>query len=81
MGGRTASAQLDGTLKGMKLNVAETRPALAFHGGAGPDLWLAGSGQLGEDTRKDILAETPTILKAFGELKDLMEKQVPKESS
>ncbi|KAJ4258250.1 hypothetical protein NW762_008399 [Fusarium torreyae] len=79
MGGKTASAQLDGSLKGMKLNVVETRPALSFHGGAGPDLWLAGAGELGEDTKKDIVAETPTILKAFGELKDLMKTQVPKQ--
>ncbi|VZI02824.1 unnamed protein product [Fusarium fujikuroi] len=60
-GGNSASEQLDKTLKGMKLNVVDTRPALGFHGG-------------------DIVAETPTILKAFGELKDLMDKQVPKDS-
>ncbi|KAF4445334.1 hypothetical protein F53441_10883 [Fusarium austroafricanum] len=80
MGGKTSSEQLNGTLKGMKLNVVETRPALAFHGNAGPDLWLAGAGKLGDDTKKDILAESPTILKAFGELRDSMEKQVPKEA-
>ncbi|KAF4998882.1 hypothetical protein FGRMN_2813 [Fusarium graminum] len=80
LGGKTASAQLDGTLKGMKLRVAETRPALSFHGNVGPDLWLAGEGKLGDDTRKDILAEAPTILTAFGELKDLMENEAPKEA-
>ncbi|KAM0350621.1 hypothetical protein ACHAPU_003107 [Fusarium lateritium] len=79
-GGNSASSQLDGTLKGMKLRVAATRPALSFHGNIGPDLWLAGEGKLGDDTRKDILAETPTILKAFGELKDLMENQAPEEA-
>jgi NAD(P)H-dependent FMN reductase len=79
-GGLQASAQLEGTLKGMKLNVVETRPALAFHGNVGSDLWLAGEGKLGDDTRKDILTATPTILQAFGELKDLVEKQVPRET-
>ncbi|KAF5605711.1 nadph-dependent fmn reductase [Fusarium pseudocircinatum] len=79
-GGKSASEQLDKTLKGMKLNVVDTRPALGFHGGVGDDLWLAGAGKLGDDTKKDIIAETPTILKAFGELKDLMDKQVPKDS-
>ncbi|PNP81234.1 hypothetical protein FNYG_05701 [Fusarium nygamai] len=79
-GGNSASEQLDKTLKGMKLNVVDTRPALGFHGGVGDDLWLAGAGKLGDDTKKDIIAETPTILKAFGELKDLMDKQVPKDS-
>ncbi|KAM0208057.1 hypothetical protein ACHAQD_005344 [Fusarium lateritium] len=79
-GGLQASTQLEGTLKGMKLNVAETRPALSFHGNVSSDLWLAAEGKLGDDTRKDILAATPTILQAFGELKDLVEKQVPRET-
>ncbi|KAF4503444.1 nadph-dependent fmn reductase [Fusarium agapanthi] len=65
---------------GMKLNVVNTRPALGFHGGVGDDLWLPGAGKLGDDTKKDIIAETPIILNSFGELKDLMEKQVPKDS-
>ena len=77
VGGKSANEQLNHVLKGMKLQVAETSPALTFHGNAGPDLWLAGAGDLGEDTKKDIIAETPTILKAFGELKELMEKPVP----
>ncbi|KAF5587694.1 nadph-dependent fmn reductase [Fusarium subglutinans] len=79
-GGTSASESLDKTLKGMKLNVVDTRPALGFHSGVGDDLWLAVAGKLGDDTKKDIIAETPTILKAFGELKDLMDKQVPKDS-
>lgn len=73
-GGTLASAQLDQTLKGMKVEVAATRPSLTFHDGVAPDLFLAmGSGQLGEDTKKDILAEAPTILKAFDELKQLID--------
>jgi NAD(P)H-dependent FMN reductase len=80
-GGKSASESLDKTLKGMKLNVVDTRPALGFHGGVGDDLWLAGAGKLGDETKKDIIAETPTILKAFGELKDLMDKQVPKDTA
>ncbi|KAJ0133082.1 Uncharacterized protein HZ326_23848 [Fusarium oxysporum f. sp. albedinis] len=48
-----------------RLNVVDTRPALGFHGGVGDDLWLAGAGKLGDETKKDIIAETPTILKAF----------------
>ncbi|KAF5022835.1 hypothetical protein F66182_5129 [Fusarium sp. NRRL 66182] len=72
-GGNRASEQLAGTLKGMKLKVVETRPALKFHGGAGPDMFLAaGTGQLGEDTKNGILAETADLIKAFGELKDLL---------
>ncbi|KAF9781023.1 hypothetical protein IL306_014720 [Fusarium sp. DS 682] len=80
-GGKSASEAFDKTLRGMKLNVVDTRPALSFHGGVGDDLWLAGAGKLGDETKKDIISETPTILKAFGELKELMEKQVPKDTA
>ncbi|RMJ16472.1 hypothetical protein BHE90_004056 [Fusarium euwallaceae] len=74
-GGTLASEQLHKSLTGMKLRVAETRPSLKFHGSRGPDLLLAmGSGGLGEDTKKDIEGEAPAILKAFQELKDLLEK-------
>ncbi|KAL4731748.1 hypothetical protein ACLX1H_000730 [Fusarium chlamydosporum] len=65
-GGKSANAQLNQVLKGMKLKVAETSPALAFHDGIGPDLWLAGAGELGEGTEKDIIDQGPTILRAFG---------------
>jgi NAD(P)H-dependent FMN reductase len=76
-GGKAANEQLNQVLKGMKLQLTETSPALAFHDNIGPDLWLAGAGDLGEDTRKDIIAQSPTILKAFGELKGLMNNQAP----
>lgn len=71
-GGTTASDQLDGTLKGMKLRVAVTRPALPFRDGVGPDLNLAmAGGELGGDTKKDIQAQSPSILKVFQEVKEL----------
>jgi NAD(P)H-dependent FMN reductase len=71
-GGALANDALDTTLKGMKLGVVATRPLLTFHGGIGPDLNLAMTkGELGEDTRKDILAQSSSILKAFYELKAL----------
>ncbi|OHX01219.1 NADPH-dependent FMN reductase [Colletotrichum incanum] len=73
MGGNSASSQAQKTLEGMKLRVAPTRPALAFAGGAGPDLMAAiGHGDIGEESRKRWEAETETILKAFGELKELL---------
>ncbi|KAM6514433.1 hypothetical protein FALCPG4_015570 [Fusarium falciforme] len=72
-GGTFASEQLNKALTGMKLRVAETRPSLKFHGGNGPDLFLAmGSGGLGENTKKDIKAKAPIILEAFQELKELL---------
>lgn len=74
-GGKSANEQLNHVLKGMKLQVTETSPALAFRDNVGPDLWLAGAGDLGEDTKKDIIAQSPEILKAFAELKDLMNKE------
>ncbi|QPC70869.1 hypothetical protein HYE68_001621 [Fusarium pseudograminearum] len=74
-GGTSANEQLNHVLKGMKLQVTETSPALAFRDNVGPDLWLAGAGDLGEDTKKDIIAQSPEILKAFAELKDLMNKE------
>ncbi|KAK6711929.1 hypothetical protein SNK03_006327 [Fusarium graminearum] len=74
-GGKSANEQLNHVLKGMKLQVTETSPALAFRDNVGPDLWLAGAGDLGEDTKKDIIAQSPEILKAFVELKDLMNKE------
>ncbi|KAK1528262.1 aspartic proteinase [Colletotrichum paranaense] len=66
MGGNSASAQAQKTLEGMKLRVAPTRPALAFAGGAGPDLVAAmGHGEIGEESRKKWEGESESILKAF----------------
>lgn len=73
MGGNSASLQAQKTLEGMKLRVATTRPALAFAGAAGPDLMTAMSqGQIGEESQKKWEAESDVILKAFGELKELL---------
>ncbi|KAK1584915.1 NADPH-dependent FMN reductase [Colletotrichum navitas] len=72
-GGNAASEQAEKTLEGMKLRVAPTRPALAFAGGPGPDLMAAaGQGEIGEETREKWEAEAGTVLKAFGELKELL---------
>ncbi|RGP67023.1 nadph-dependent fmn reductase [Fusarium longipes] len=79
-GGNSANEQMNHVLKGMKLRLTETSPALAFHDNVGPDLWLAGAGDLGEDSKKDIIAQSPTILKGFRELKDLMNKPATQES-
>ncbi|GKT46608.1 NAD(P)H-dependent FMN reductase LOT6 [Colletotrichum spaethianum] len=77
MGGHSASAQAQKTLEGMKLRVVPTRPALAFVGGAGPDLMAAmGHGEIGEESRKQWEAQAKTILKAFGELKDLLKAPI-----
>ncbi|KAK1963406.1 NADPH-dependent FMN reductase [Colletotrichum sublineola] len=74
MGGNAASAQARQTLGGMKLRVAPTSPALAFAGGVGPDLTAAMTqGELGEETRKKWGEEKETVLKAFGELKELLD--------
>lgn len=71
-GGGLANDALEATLTGMKLRVAATRPRLAFRGGLGPDMNLAMlKGELGEDTKADIVAESATILKAFREVKEL----------
>ncbi|KAM0438450.1 hypothetical protein ACHAPT_001199 [Fusarium lateritium] len=81
-GGTIASEQLNRALTGMKLRVAETRPSLKFHGTHGPDLFLAmGSGGLGDDTKKDFEAEAPAILKAFQELKVLLNTEKAQEST
>ncbi|KAF9878396.1 NADPH-dependent FMN reductase [Colletotrichum karsti] len=74
-GGNRASEQLQGTLEGMKLRVAGTRPALAFSGGPGPDFIAAMSkGELGEESRKEWEGKSADILKAFGELKQLLQE-------
>ncbi|KAK1992633.1 NADPH-dependent FMN reductase [Colletotrichum falcatum] len=72
-GGNSASAQAHKTLGGMKLRVAPTRPALAFAGGAGPDLTAAIGGEIGDETRNKWEAEKGTVLKAFAELKELLD--------
>ncbi|OLN86235.1 NAD(P)H-dependent FMN reductase LOT6 [Colletotrichum chlorophyti] len=77
MGGNAASAQAQKTLEGMKLRVAATRPALAFAGGAGPDLFTAaGQGEIGAESRKKWEAESAIVLKAFAELKELLNTPV-----
>ncbi|TDZ25080.1 NAD(P)H-dependent FMN reductase LOT6 [Colletotrichum orbiculare MAFF 240422] len=75
-GGRRASEQVGGTLEGMKLRVAATRPALSFAGGAGPDLVAAmGHGEIGDESRKSWETdESGDILKAFAELRGLLEE-------
>ncbi|KAF4913013.1 NAD(P)H-dependent FMN reductase [Colletotrichum viniferum] len=78
-GGNRASEQVKGTLEGMKLRVAATRPALSFVGGAGSDLVAAIKDEVGENSRKDWEAKSEDILKAFGELKQLLsEPPAPK---
>ncbi|OHF02500.1 NADPH-dependent FMN reductase [Colletotrichum orchidophilum] len=78
MGGKSASAQAQKTLEGMKLRVAPTRPALAFAGGPGPDLVAAMGGEIGEESRKKWEGESETLLQAFGELKELLNTPPPK---
>ena len=66
----------------MKLRVAETRPALSFAGGHGPDLYAALGGVLGEDTKKLWNEEKKAdISKAFSELKDLLDKEPEPEAA
>ncbi|PGH16625.1 hypothetical protein AJ80_05127 [Polytolypa hystricis UAMH7299] len=82
LGGTNASAQVKTVLTGMKMKVVETRPALSFTGGNGPDLYKAmGEGVLGEDTRKAWEGEkVEELRKAFEELKrELEEGEVKKD--
>ena len=75
VGGKTASEQVKGTLAGVKLRVAETRPALAFEGGNGPDLFAAIGGELTEGQKKAWEEKSgDEVRKAFGELTTLMEE-------
>jgi NAD(P)H-dependent FMN reductase len=80
-GGTIASEQVKTALEGMKLRVAATRPALAFaRGMEGGDGYAAiGKGELGEETRKAWEEKKETVLKAFGELKELLEEAPKKE--
>lgn len=82
-GANLANANLAKTLEGMKLLVAETKPALKFHGGSmSPDMFAAVQGNLGEETKKDWENEDwgkSEILKAVGELEEkLVEALVPR---
>ena len=71
-GGKSSSDSLKGSLNGMKLRVAETRPALAFAGGPGPDMFEAvGKGTIGEATLKSWEEVKPEIVKGFEELRAL----------
>ncbi|KAI2473800.1 NADPH-dependent FMN reductase family protein [Annulohypoxylon bovei var. microspora] len=70
-GGGAASEQVKGSLSGMGLRVAETRPALPF---SKPDIFGAvGGGRLGDATLKAWEAEqTESILQAAEDLKALL---------
>lgn len=77
MGGMNASSQLKTVLEGMKLRVCGTRVQLAFAGEvAGPELWSAAGGILGELTRKAWIEGKGDLVKGFGELVGLMETPV-----
>lgn len=77
MGGKNASEQLKTVLTGMKLRVVETRPQLAFAGAvAGPELWSAIAGQLGELTKTAWTEGKGDLVKGFGELLELIKTPV-----
>lgn len=75
MGGVNASAQLKTVLEGMKLKVCETRVQLRFAGEvAGPELWSAAGGVLGELTKAAWMEKSKgELVKGFGELVGSME--------
>ncbi|KAI6090803.1 NADPH-dependent FMN reductase family protein [Hypoxylon rubiginosum] len=65
-GGTTASEQVKGSLTGMGLRVAETRPNLPFAGQ--PDVFAAiGGGRIGEDTRKSWEGQHTESVKQLAE--------------
>jgi len=72
MGATNASAQLKTVLSGMKLKVVETIVNLGFHGAqAGPDMYSAMGGQLGDGSKKDWEVEKKDeLIKGYGELKE-----------
>ncbi|ESZ95766.1 putative NAD(P)H-dependent FMN reductase LOT6 [Sclerotinia borealis F-4128] len=72
-GGQSANRNLNETLTGMKLRVAETSPELQFGGEGMEDTFKAAGGVLGEDTLK-LWEETKEedVVKAFGELMKLL---------
>jgi NAD(P)H-dependent FMN reductase len=73
MGASNASEQLKTVLTGMKLRVVETRPLLGFAGAAaGPDLWSAAGGSLGEASQAAWTENKGELLKGFGELLTLL---------
>jgi NAD(P)H-dependent FMN reductase len=82
-GGTSASDQLKTVLTGMKTKPVETRPQLAFSGGAqGPDMRAALGGELGEDTKKEWEKEKKAeILKGLEELKNSLQEAQPAESN
>ncbi|KAF1814708.1 NADPH-dependent FMN reductase [Eremomyces bilateralis CBS 781.70] len=74
-GGLKAGEHLSQSLQIMKLKVAETRPALAYHGNVGPDLTTGmTTGEVAEATRNDWEGEKVKgeVVKAFGELVGLI---------
>lgn len=73
-GGTAASEQVHAVLGKMGLRTAATRPALAFAGHVGPELYAAMlQGELGEQSRKQWTEEgSVDILKGFGELRALL---------
>ena len=82
VGGTFASDQTKHILSMMKLRVAETRPALAFAGGVGPDLFAAMGGVLAEGTKTSWTEEKKAdITKAFAELKELLDKEPEPEAA
>lgn len=75
-GGANANGQLKTVLEGMKLRVCGVRPQLAFAGEvAGPELWSAAGGVLGELTRKAWTDDSGELVKGFGELLEKLEER------
>ncbi|RYC91371.1 hypothetical protein BFJ63_vAg5670 [Fusarium oxysporum f. sp. narcissi] len=71
-GGKHASDIAYEVLSQMGLRVAPTKPQLGFHDGAGPDMFLAMVGKLGDDTKKQIEGQEAEIAKAWDELKQAL---------
>lgn len=74
-GGAHAGGQAYEVLSQMGLRVCPTRPKLAYHGGAGPDMFLAMEGKIGDDTRKDMEGKSGKILKTVDELKAALKQE------
>jgi len=77
-GGKTANAHLAGTLTGMKLRVAETKPQLTFKGEGMTEVMIsANQGKIGPLTLEDWEKTAPEgLLKGFGELIELLDAPV-----
>jgi NAD(P)H-dependent FMN reductase len=77
-GGKNASTSLFGTLNGMHLKVAETRPSFTFPGAdpaknnMSPSLNAAIGGELHEESLVAWKSDTEELLKGYAELKDLL---------